>query len=239
MKGIMGAPQEFGRPPYCPIWQALLAISDSPPNMYDQLSEPKRASAILQALNSPTVVFSELIDRRGSSYYETYGGLPSDIGLNVYYPIFDASTNEAVGVAVIEVIMSEFITNVLSANSDLVDIIIQNSCGQALSLRASETGIKLSVKPKGILSDSRDDEMARSIVFGDFKDSVVSSTTGLHAKSQQELDNCRYSFSIYPTLELEDEYVTKPLLYAFITGVIFVFTTSSCTTCSSVAGKQM
>ena len=44
-------------------------------------------------------------------------------------------------------------------------------------------------------------------------------------KNQTKLDYCRYRFMVFPTQEMEDEYITTaPIIYAAVTAVIFLFT---------------
>jgi hypothetical protein len=226
MEGNEGIRQDDGQAPYAPLWQTLNALVDKPPNMYDQMTEPGRAKAIQQVLDGPTVVFSDIISRQEFSFYEAYGGLPNDYGLNVYYPIFDPTSGKAVGVALIEVILSQYVRGALPADTHLMDIVIESSCGQSITSQPNEDGTRLENNVVGDTHDSRYTHLARGTTFEDFEASVSSATTGLHTKSQDQLEYCRYRFVIYPRKELEDEFVTnRPLYYSLLTCAIFLFTT--------------
>jgi hypothetical protein len=212
MEGKEGVRQENGQAPYVPLWQTLNALVDTPPNMYDQMSESKRAKAIQQAIDGPTVVFSDIISRQENKFYEVYGGLPRSYGLNVYYPIFDPRSGHTVGVLLIEVILSQYVRRALPVNSHLMDIVIESSCGQSITSQPNVDGTRLENSVAGNTHNLRYTHLARGTTFTDFEDSISSATTGLHAKSQDELEYCRYRFVIYPRKELEDEYVTnRPL----------------------------
>eukprot|EP00977_Amphora_coffeiformis_P007330 scaffold1588_cov222-Amphora_coffeaeformis.AAC.2 len=229
MQGAEGTKQEFGSPPYSPLWQVASSSSKTPPSMYDQLSEPFRQEAIQQVVEQSTVVFSKIIVRQKNPFYARYGGLADRVGITAYYPILDLDTEVPVGVTTVDFTVENFFTTLFPSNSHMVDAVIENSCGQAITTRPSIEGRFMEVIGEGDFHDKAYASYSRSTAFSEFDDYVVANNpdgTENTNRTADHLDFCRYRLSVYPTHPFEESHKTqKPFIYAAITAFVFLFTT--------------
>lgn len=219
--------QESEKPPYFPLWQARAVVARYIPNLYDQSSEPVRGEAIRQAIQGSTVVFSKMVNRQANPFYEKFGGLVDRTGITVYYPIFDPNSTQVVGVAVMDTTIENYFITTLPTNSFLVEAVMENSCGDAVTIRPKTKGKDVHLIGYGDLHDTSydSDGLWRSSTYQDFEDYVASSTQDTNTP-QSELEYCRYRLSVYPTSDLEEFHQTnEPFIYASVTCLVFLFTT--------------
>ena len=214
-------PQDSG--PYSPIWQATALDVIQMPIMYNQMSEPIKAKAIQNMLDTSMPVISEIFIRDGA-YYKQYAGIPNVPSSTLYYPVFDPTDQYIVGSVGIDLSWEGFATGVFPPNSQFVDIVVENSCGQNYTFHVDQVSNAFSFAGEGDLTDkSFHTDMIRSTSFEEYESLV--NFAGPVPQDQEALDYCRYRFIVYPTEALEDLHVTSdPYIYAGIVAAVFVFT---------------
>ena len=171
-------------------------------------------------------IMSKVFNRTGP-YYEQYGGALGEPGFIIYFPVFvkDESSGES---ALAGSIMSEFVwggyiqTSVYPAQSDLVDVVVENSCGQLFTFGLE--GEDLVMVGEGDLHDREYSGMMQSTTFEEF-DTIVGISSPLGASESQDYDEtefCRYRFKVYATASFEEAYETnKPVMYTVISASVF------------------
>ena len=117
----------------------------------------------------------------------------------------------------------------LFSNSHLVDAVLENSCGQAITTRPSIEGRSLLIVGEGDLHDTTFDHFSRSTSYAEYDEYVgANNPNGTESLdiSKLNLNFCRYRLTVYPTRDFEDFHKTrKPFMHAAITAFVFLFTT--------------
>ena len=226
-------PQEYGNAPYHPIWQAQALAAKQVPVLYDENSDPIRKKSIMQSMSQIIPVMSETFEKTGPiyiDYLESGGGESVGVaaglpGTLMYYPVMDPNTPEPIGTISMELFWGSFLSAVFPPQSDLVDMIVENSCGENFTFRADLVSDSFDLVGRGDLHDRGFDDKVRSSTYEEYEQIV--NLAALVNRNQSALDYCRYKFHVFATSELEDEYITnKPIIYAVIAGIIFVFTSA-------------
>ena len=226
MQGGNATKREYGMAPYAPLFQAMVPTVPSPPNMYDQCSEPARREAVLQSLEQSAMVYSKMVDRSQDPFYSKYGGMPDGTVIALYYPILGLDDPTPVGVATVDVSVESYFTALFPTNSHLVMAVLRNSCNQEITVKPAVDLRSLVILGKGDLHDTSYNSLAAGTSFQDFEAYAFSNSDELNDTPQEELDYCRYRLDVYPTNEFEEFHKTnKPFTYAAITAVVFLFTT--------------
>lgn len=227
MQGVNGTKREYGMAPYAPLFQAMVPAVHSPPNMYDQCSEPARREAVLQSIEQSAMVYSKMVDRSQDPFYLEYGGLPDRTCIALYYPILGLDDPTPVGVTTVDVSVETYFTALFPTNSHLVVAVLRNSCDQEITVKPAMDGRSLVTLGKGDLHDTSYNSLAAGTSFQDFEAYVLGNSADLNDTPREELDYCRYLLDVYPTSEFEEFHKTnKPFTYAAITAVVFLFTTT-------------
>lgn len=169
-------------------------------------------------------VMSEQFFRTGD-LYKYYLGDYGEPGVLIFYPVHDRSNNGTViGVLTSEFSWKTFIkSSIYPPKSELIDIVIENTCGQSLTYRIENQDLRMI--GQGNIHNNRYTAMGVSTSFDDFNDLIIASRPSkVPVASVQAADFCRYRFTAYPTQEFEADHVTnKPIVYAITAASFFVF----------------
>ena len=214
--------EPWGQSWYHPIWQATVLEINDVPTMYNQYSDRPRRDAIQSMKETQMPVISEVILREGK-YYEEFGGYIGETTSILYYPVFDPLDVEMVGSITLELRWNTFMTGVFPPSSDLVDVVVENTCGQNYTYHINLEDNSFMLIGEGDHHNSEFEHMHQSSTFEEYEE-IVNFAAPVN-KNQTGLEYCRYRFMVYPTQEMEDEYISDaPMIYAIVTAGIFVFT---------------
>lgn len=207
--------------PYQPIWQIGARDIVRPPIMYDELSNPIRARAINNVLKANVPGMSETFIRQGF-YFEEYGSYLGDTSTLLYYPVY-GPTKQIAGMVSFDLLWTEYLVGVFPPHSHLMDVVIENSCGQNFSYVVNHELDKLTLVGEGDFHEKAYDQSAYSTSFEAFEEVV--SAVSLYAHLPDELEYCRYRFHAFSTARFEKQYITNsPMIYSLGAAIIFVFT---------------
>jgi Adenylate and Guanylate cyclase catalytic domain len=193
--------------------------------MFNQLSDPIRSHALQRMLEGKLPVMSPQFNRTGS-YYEQYTGHVDSPGAIIFYPVFERAsdnTSDIVGSIATEFAWRDYTkSSMYPPHSDLLSIVIENSCGQVFTYRLIDQDLEL--QGAGYLQDAAYNGSGQSSTYHDYEDVVrVALPSTTPSTAAHEAAYCRYRFSVYPTAVLQAEYKSdKPAIYALITAGIFV-----------------
>jgi hypothetical protein len=210
-----------GSAPYLPTWSSSVLETIQLPILYNQMADPFWKRAIDAMLLSNLPVISETFFRNGP-YYTNYAAYPNETSVILQFPV--VLEREIVGSISLEVRWSNFLSFVFPPLSDLVDIVVENTCGQNFTFTVDTEADSMILKGEGDLHDSTFDEShSYASTFEDY-DLVVTGAGDL-PREGVELNYCRYRFHIIATQEFKDEYVTdEPIIFAIVTSSVVVFT---------------
>jgi class 3 adenylate cyclase len=220
-----GAVNDDSPPPYHPIWLQSVLFEVKSSIMYNQFSEGVRSKALTRMLESKIPVMSAQFYREGD-FYDLYGGRVGDPFVILYYPVLGPDRETVVGSIASEFGIRAYIQSVWPPRSDLVDIVLENSCGQVSTYKID--GKELVPVAEGDAREEKFRDMTVSSTFEDF-DTIVrlSSPSTTTPSAATESDYCRYRFHVQATSELEAEYKTnEPRVFAGMAAAIFLFTSA-------------
>jgi hypothetical protein len=161
--------------------------------LFNQFSEPIRSRALYQMISTMRPAMSELFIR-GGSLYDAVGGV-GEPGLILATPVFLSRRKSAIaGSITSEYLWRYFLRNVANPLfSDLVDVIVENTCSQAYTFRLNHDQELVLVGERD-LHEGRFDDVYQASDYAE-----IEHHTGV---------GCRYRYLIYPTSALEAQYVT-------------------------------
>jgi Adenylate and Guanylate cyclase catalytic domain len=158
---------------------------------------------------------------RDDPYYRYVDG---DVGVptsDFYYPVRagDASSSKVIGAVGIEFLWEKFFVSTAPANSDLMLLVIENTCGQSHSYKFDPTNNRLILQSWDDAHESKYDHLVKGTDYSGF-DSLRSVGGGY---SDVEVEQCLYQFKLYPTRAMAERYTTStPLISAVCIGTTFV-----------------
>mmetsp|Transcript_2532 Transcript_2532/g.6835 ORF Transcript_2532/g.6835 Transcript_2532/m.6835 type:complete len:598 (-) Transcript_2532:14-1807(-) len=214
-------------PPWNPVWLMAQDGESKSTFLYNQMSEPERRRVLNGLIKHKVPSFSEIFSREGA-YYENYAkGSQGELVTSLAFPVFELDSDEDLaGSITLELYWRNFIPSNFPVDGDLVDVVISNTCGQEYTFRIDEANNELDLVGKGNLHDTKFSSYVKSTELEKYDD-AVRLASGV-SPPDEDLDQfCRYQFFVYPTQDLQDEYVTdEPLIFTIIVCTIFVFTTA-------------
>lgn len=189
--------------------------------LFNQLSDPIRSVAIEQMVEGGFPALTETFVR-DTDYYKRFAGVDGP-ALLLFFPLWNADS--VVGSIASEFSWESFVEpSNLPPKSDLVHIVVVNSCGQKLTFQAIDD--KLHLVGNGDLHEEQYSDMIVSSSFHDFNTLVrLSAEMEGWDQAHAEVDYCRYRFEVYPTSLLRNEYISnQPRLYATFAAAFFGIT---------------
>ena len=141
------------------------------------------------------------------------------------YPVFDDfSENRTVaGVMYTALYWRLLFTHGLSADVKGVICVLTNNIGQVFSFRIE--GEEVEYLGPGDLHDPKYNHMAVTRDVSEYVKSRASVETRSYTAVDLNSDYMNYVLTVYPSQEMEDDYVTKdPIIFTVVIGSVFVFT---------------
>lgn len=212
---------------YIPIWEVAPAVSTSVQDVNYNMMDPHSPGFLRDAFKvvkgEQSAVFAGVwnVEPDGSFNMDDDYDLREVPAASVLYPVFDQSIGESKEVAAVLHLDLEFgpyFTSVLPPNSDEIVCVVSTPCGQAFSYRiVGETATYLGAEE---MYDPKYKNMMVSALMTDFRQSGTV-YTGVPVSE----DFCPWTLEVYPTQELEDDFLTsKPIYYTVAVLGVFVFT---------------
>ena len=224
--------------PYLPAWQHTPLLPDI--INYNALSHPVKRIAALEAFESEQVVLSQIenlsaVDLDGSALLADFfsrllrdrlgGPTASYMGdpiATMFSPIFDSfdAKSKQVGMFSTLIYFETFFADILPPDTAGVICVVENDCGDVFSYAIyGQEAIFLGAE------DVHDDHY--DYIEEKFDFSTLGSTKTLTFGREMvhlNKDHCPYSLRVYPSKELEEEYVTsQPGVYAASIGGVIIF----------------
>jgi len=204
---------DVSSPPYHPLWLQTSLDEEERKIMFNQYSDKLRAKALDWMLSSKGPVFSKVFPRDGPLYKknETEKAKP---GLLMFYPVFN-NAKQIVGSIVAEFEWKRYIHNsIYPPRSDLVNIVVENDCGQAFTFRLQGQDLVLAAFTD--VHETRFVDMAYSSPCDEFGGDPSPSDAG---------GSCRYRFIVYATDEFKAQFITnQSTIYTVVALLISLFT---------------
>jgi hypothetical protein len=201
--------------PYFPQWQT------APMSWYYQTTVNSNYGNFPDFLNQ-TVIIRE-------TRTAAFGMVWSDNSAPGYmstllYPIFDQFGNETSPVVAfisMDIWWEDYLTGILPATAHGIYVVINNTCGDEFSFKLH--GGKAEFLDEGDLHEDGFEHLTLSFVFGQPLMEPITSPT--YTGRPLYDDFCPYTFKVYPSKELESQYVTyRPIYLTIGACAIFVFT---------------
>ena len=141
---------------------------------------------------------------------------------DIFYPIFrdfdDGSP--VVGSLILFLFWRSLFLDILPANANRISVVLENTCGQQFTFEI--LGRDSSFVGQGDFHDDRYDYLVQSATVTDY---IANGGAGRYSGVRIGQDLCQYNIRVYPTKDMEDEYVTStPLILTVGAAIIFVFT---------------
>jgi Adenylate and Guanylate cyclase catalytic domain len=218
-RNATAVPKEFGQAPYAPMYSVAYRTHAGRQPLYNVFDDPVRARALSYVMMTGEAAMTEMREREGPYYQysaEFMGYQTSDL----YYPVYSdvSKPRRVVGAIGLEYLWRDFAAGAVPANSGLVSLVIENTCGQAHTYTIDPTQTRLKLRGTTDAHESKYDDMVHSTTFDDYD--VLLRASG----SIPSGPHCSYRFLVYPTKSLEREYLNNdPIVYCAVAGVIFIF----------------
>jgi class 3 adenylate cyclase len=213
--------QEYGQAPYAPLVNVATRTTMRTPVMYNALSDPAMTPALTAVMFNGKAAISEM-NQRNTSYERYTGDSLGKQSSYLYYPVFGrkSESNRVVGAIALEYVWNSFVTGILPSQSDLLSLVIENSCGQSHTYTVYPGENRLELEGTEDLHDRKYDHMMHSTSFEEFE--VLFRING---ETNSSAEDCSYRFKVFPTQKLEAKYDGDAVWYASMVAVIFIFTT--------------
>lgn len=211
-------------PPWNPMWNVAIRGDTKGTFLFNQMSDPLRRDALEAMIKYKVPSFTEMYRREGD-YYENYvEGRLGEMATTMVYPIFGLDSDDIIGSITVDMVWKTFVPTVFPPESDLVDVVISNSCGQEFTFRIDERSDQLIFQGEREYNEDFEDQFVGTS-FEQY-DKIIEFASGRSPETKAALNEfCRYQFFVYPTTELRDQYITmKPAIYTTVVSLIFVFT---------------
>jgi Adenylate and Guanylate cyclase catalytic domain len=219
------ADQRYGEGPYAPMYTAVGSGLHRVPPLYDLFTDPIRGRTLTNVMFNRNPAISEM-RMRDSPYHEYTGTFIGEASADMYYPVlsdtFESSKElRVVGAIGFEFLWERLISGAVPAKSNLVSLILENTCGQIHTYAIDPVKGRLQLQATVDMHDRKYTQMARSSLYDDYEQLVRFE----NAEGQMERADCLYRFRVYPTQKFENEYCTrKPIVFSVVAAVIFLFT---------------
>ena len=168
--------------------------------MFDQLSDPIRRATVkeIMANGIPAVSGTTATGDFDASFY-------------LMYPLHQK--NEIVGMISMEMAWSSYFAGLFPPRADLVDFVVENTCGDTFTFKVDLSTGKLALLGNSDLHDLRFDNCGVGTAFVDFR--KVLTMGSLLELPPDYNPQCGYRYTVYPTEDFHDEFINnEPLLYA-------------------------
>jgi class 3 adenylate cyclase len=218
--------------PFLPMWQNYPAV----PGLvnFNLRSNSNFHDGIEVLLETGDAVFGRIWDIESSTdtalteffdVWELDGEFHrDDPASKLFYPIYDGLSEGHNLVAVITAVVNweTYFQNILPPHTTGVIVVLENTCDQVYTY--SIDGEEAHLIGKGDLHDKKYDYLEQSAAFADF---INPDDRRVERFAQVDVnrDFCPYTLHIYPSQDLEDDFVTNnAVIYTVCVAIIFAFT---------------
>ena len=231
------AAAETGPGPYTPIWQISPALPISVLINFNTMAHPARHRELVAFLRTGKILISAAADfldddpltsgrkevmnlflnRYKEGEFEYDEGPVSDI----YIPIYDSNgpDKKLASILTAYVYWQAYFSDILPDNANGIISVLKNTCNQSFTYQIN--GKDVTYLGKGDMHDTTYDNMGVETGFGAF----LGLSTG---KVEETLDaECHYNVIVYPSKEMEDDYLTMtPGIFTLVLVSVFLFTST-------------
>jgi class 3 adenylate cyclase len=217
--------------PYFPMWQHYPVI----PSIvnYDLLWNDNFHDGIQSMMSSKNAVIGKIWDLAETNdvfaqfleAWESDSGLDHDDPISkLFYPVFDNLNSNHTLVAMLASVINwkTYFQNILPPHVNGVVVVLSNACDQTYTYNI--VGAKAFLMGKGDLHDTHYDYLGQKITFEELirpEDRRIERVTEATLSSEY----CPYILNVYPSADLENNYVTgNATIYTVVIVVIFAFT---------------
>jgi Adenylate and Guanylate cyclase catalytic domain len=217
--------QEYGAAPYAPMFTAVGSGLRRLPPLYNLFSDPIRGRALSNVMFNHNPAISAM-RMRDSQYHRYTGNFIGEASADLYYPVlsdaFESSAElRVVGAIGFEFLWERLISGAVPAKSNLVSLVLENTCGQVHTYSVDPEESRLKLQDTTDKHNPKYTHMGRTSSYEDYEQVVRFESTDTEKKTT----DCLYRFRVYPNQAFADEYVTsRPTICAAVAGVIFLFT---------------
>jgi class 3 adenylate cyclase len=209
--------------PYLPMFIDSWMMARRRPMLFNQLSHPSFARTASQMIFARTPQVTQMIDQRDQSFYAKFrpkGNGPSSI---LFYPVETPSGEEVAGALTLELFWANLLLTPVPRNGKLAIVVVESSCGHVHTYRVKKGGVQMDWIGEGDLHDRRYDYLSHRTAYEDFE-RIRAASDLTKASSLADDQSCQYRFAVYPSNELESQYITRrPWVYAISAVLIFFF----------------
>jgi hypothetical protein len=204
---------QYGPGNYAPVWQQSPAPHDPSIINFDLLSHPVISRHYHEMWSTNSLVISEVMDLDflTNGAIKSEGAHPSTLVLQPVYPSFKSEDKYNVAGILMSVIdWNVYFTGLFAHDNRKITIYIHPSCNGSSFTYLIE-GSEATYLGEGDHHDSKYDY------------SECASTIGPYSNSSK-IDLCVYDLHIYPTAQMEDQYMSnKPWIFALAVVIAFAF----------------
>jgi class 3 adenylate cyclase len=238
--GLQGAAKPEGTGPYLPLWQITPTLPFVSLLNTDMLDYSNAAESFREVLRSEEAVLGISTSDEGAdentiaifNAFLTYGQYRDSIEQysgdpisSISYPVFDSfgADRKVAGVLATNIYWKLYFEHILPPGANGIICVLENTLNQTFTYEIH--GPDATYLGKGDMHDSRYDylEVTDDMTF------FVQARAGLETRSYTAVnlnsDYNQYVIRIYPSVTMENDYVTTaPVIFAVGVAVIFVFT---------------
>ena len=242
MVGIAGFNPYLDDQMYAPVWQISPVVSNMEVLNYDILTHPAAGEAYAVTLTTGQAVIGKASDLfqsndggdtaqlfnnlLGSGQYrhniDDYVGDPIS---TMSYPVFDnfdPINRQVAGFVLMTIYWRLYFTDSLPEDARGIVVVLENTLNQTFSYRID--GPEAVYLGSGDFHDEQYDDLVQSQDVTTYIESRADPTTRAFTAVNLNGDYCRYTMRVYPTQDMEKEYVTiKPVVYTIVVAFIFFF----------------
>jgi class 3 adenylate cyclase len=202
--------------PFVPLWQTSSPPADAGVVNFNLLSNVLFQDTFFLAYDNNEALLSQVV---GSDIHEMFGVAETENPESLLIsPIFEESTGSAqvvVGAVVAILPWDSYFSGLLHEGANGMVCVLSNTCGQAFTYKLD--GTAATYMGSGDLHDSDYDDLVHVVEVAPF--------TSLNPEKEDKY--CEYTFYIYPTSKLEDEFRSAaPGLY--MGAVFLIFFLAAC-----------
>jgi hypothetical protein len=167
--GGIPAHQEYQQPPYAPLTSVATRSKIQKPVLFNALSDPVMRPALTAVMFNERPAISEMVSRN-TAYHHYTGTFLGEQSSYLYYPVFSrkSESKRLVGAIGLEYIWAQFVTGILLSKSDLLALVIENSCGQSHTYAINPRENLLELKGTRDLHDAKYEHMMHSTSFDEY-----------------------------------------------------------------------
>lgn len=191
---------DHGPVPFSPIWQISPSVGGKDVVMFNQMSDPSRRDAIQEMIAHNLPVVSKSMDPTNNAFYQRLNSPAIHAGIVavLFYPVYEsAQSNNIVGSLGIDFSWRFLLEVGLTAHSDGIVIVLENSCGQEYTFKVINSKVEL--LGEGDLHDTAFDALVEESSEYDFLHQLTSIAPRGGLENASSTWGCAYNIEIYPS----------------------------------------